>query len=134
MLFRSIGRKKRRFPGEGAVFRNGIDSQLFGLNDVILGHDLVRIRAAPTVVEENILFIPLSASSLDRRLSRQVIFLGEAGPVQFLQLRIRHSHAKDLRGLVPVPIVPVGHMDAVVVRVCPFWIIGRGRIQGDGPI
>lgn len=89
---------------------------------------------APTVAEENVLFIPLSASSLDRRLSRQVIFLGEAGPVQFLQLRIRHGHAKDLRGLVPVPIVPVSHMDAVVVRVRPFWVIGRGRVQGDGPL
>ena len=88
----------------------------------------------PTAAEENILFIPLSASSPDRRLSRQVIFLGKAGPVQFLQLRIRHGHIKDLRGFVPVPIVPVGHMDAIVVRVRPFWIIGRGRIQGDGPL
>lgn len=47
---------------------------------------------APTAAEENILFIPLSASSLDRRLSRQVIFLGEAGPVRLLQLFIGCSH------------------------------------------
>ena len=47
---------------------------------------------APTAAEENILFIPLSASSLDRRLSRQVIFLGEAGPVRLLQLFIGCGH------------------------------------------
>ena len=71
---------------------------------------------------------------LDRGLAYQVVFLGESGPVQLLELLVRYWHADDLRGLGSVPVVPVGGVDAVVVLVRPLGVLVRGRVDGDGAV
>ena len=54
--------------------------------------------------------------------------------MQLLELRVRDVHAQDIGGLVPVPVVAVGHVDAIVVRVGPLRVVVRRWVDGDGAV
>ena len=71
---------------------------------------------------------------LDRGLAHQVVLLGETGPVQLLELLVCYLLTEDMCGLVPVPVVPVGGVDAVVVLVRPARVVVRGRVDGDSVV
>jgi len=89
-------------------------------------------RTARPLQASIVLLTPTTAP--DRGLASQVVLLGDAGTVQLLELRVRDVHAQDIGGLVPVPVVAVGHVDAIVVRVGPLRVVVRRWVDGDGAV